>query len=120
MMKAVLQSGFGEPTKVLSISSQVPKPKVQDPDHILVKVYATCVNTPDWAGTVGLPYLLRPIMGGGGFEQIDQVYKFEDAPAAVQHMASHRARGQVVIQVRQDELKKYRISMIQIQIGYHT
>ena len=86
MMKAVLQSGFGQPTQVLSISSQVPKPKLHDPNHILVKVHATCVNTPDWAGTLGLPYLLRPIMGGGGFfrpGKYSKVFKKDGQPRII-------------------------------------
>ena len=62
-MKAIVQNGFGDPLQVLSISD-VPKPILTNPNHVLVQVYATSVNTPDWASTLGLPYILRPIFGG--------------------------------------------------------
>ena len=62
-MKAIVQNGFGDPLQVLSISD-VPKPILTNPNHVLVQVHATSVNTPDWASTIGLPYILRPIFGG--------------------------------------------------------
>jgi NADPH:quinone reductase-like Zn-dependent oxidoreductase len=63
MMKAVVQNKFGAPETVLSLSSQVPKPIIKDPNHILIRVHASSVNTPDWSHTKGIPYIIRPIFG---------------------------------------------------------
>lgn len=63
MMKAVLQNGFGAPETVLSVST-VPKPKLTDPESVLIRVVASSVNTPDWISTLGIPYVLRPAIGG--------------------------------------------------------
>jgi len=57
-MKAVVQNGYGDPVKVLSVKDQIPVP-VPNAAQVLVKVVATSVNTPDWATVVGKPYLLR-------------------------------------------------------------
>jgi len=58
MMKAVVQNGYGDPAKVLTVKDQIPVP-VPNASQVLVKVVATSVNTPDWATVVGKPYLLR-------------------------------------------------------------
>lgn len=63
MMKAIVQNGFGPPQQVLQLT-QVPKPILKKSTDILVRVHATSINTPDWVGTYGIPYVMRPIMGG--------------------------------------------------------
>jgi len=65
-MKAILQNGYGPPLKVLSLG-EVPKPilKQNDDKSVLVRIRATSVNTPDWAQTLGIPYMLR--LGIAGF-----------------------------------------------------
>ena len=62
MMKAVVQNGYGSPVDVLSVK-EIPKPKLTDDTKVLVRVISTTVNTPDWAGTLGKPYLLRLAFG---------------------------------------------------------
>jgi NADPH:quinone reductase-like Zn-dependent oxidoreductase len=56
-MKAIVQTGYGEPERVLRLG-EVEPPSVGD-DGVLIRVRATSVNTPDWIGVTGVPYILR-------------------------------------------------------------
>ncbi len=56
-MKAIVQTGYGAPEEVLGLA-EVDPPAVGD-DGVLVRVRATCVNTPDWITVAGIPYALR-------------------------------------------------------------
>ncbi|MEQ1502813.1 MAG: alcohol dehydrogenase catalytic domain-containing protein, partial [Myxococcota bacterium] len=63
-MNAILQTGYGDPERVLSWGAiEAPIP---GDDEVLVEVRATSVNTPDWIAVTGVPYALRPAMGLGG------------------------------------------------------
>ena len=61
-MRAILQNGYGLPEQVLSLG-EVTRPK-PDENGVLVRVCATSVNTPDWAQTLGVPYMLRLAING--------------------------------------------------------
>ena len=56
-MKAIVQRGYGAPERVLKLD-EVDRPSVGD-DDVLVRVWATSVNTPDWITVTGTPYVLR-------------------------------------------------------------
>lgn len=56
-MKAMLQRGYGDPDRVLSLG-ELPTPEPGE-GEVLVRVRATSVNTPDWIGAQGVPYVLR-------------------------------------------------------------
>lgn len=56
-MRAIVQHRYGHPEDVLHLA-QVPRP-TPGPDEVLVRVRATGVNTPDWLGTLGEPWVLR-------------------------------------------------------------
>ena len=56
-MRAVVQEGYGAPERVLR-PAEIDPPAVGD-DDVLVRVRATCVNTPDWITVAGVPYALR-------------------------------------------------------------
>lgn len=56
-MKAIVQTGYGEPERVLGLE-QVERPAV-GVDGVLIRVKATSVNTPDWIVVAGVPYVLR-------------------------------------------------------------
>ncbi len=56
-MKAVVQEGYGPPERVLR-PAEIDPPPVGEGD-VLVRVRATCVNTPDWITVAGVPYALR-------------------------------------------------------------
>ena len=56
-MKAVVQESYGAPERVLR-PAEIDPPAVGD-DDVLVRVRATCVNTPDWITVAGVPYALR-------------------------------------------------------------
>ncbi len=56
-MKAIVQKRYGAPEKVLELVD-VDRPSVGD-DDVLVRVWATSVNTPDWITVTGTPYILR-------------------------------------------------------------
>jgi len=56
-MKAIVQRGYGAPERVLKLED-VDRPSVGD-DDVLVRVWATSVNTPDWITVTGTPYVLR-------------------------------------------------------------
>jgi NADPH:quinone reductase-like Zn-dependent oxidoreductase len=56
-MKAIVQTGYGEPERVLRLD-EVERPAVGD-DGVLIRVKATSVNTPDWIVVAGVPYVLR-------------------------------------------------------------
>ncbi|MGH2948015.1 MAG: NAD(P)-dependent alcohol dehydrogenase [Solirubrobacteraceae bacterium] len=56
-MKAIVQSGYGEPERVLGLE-EVERPPV-GADGVLIRVKATSVNTPDWIVVAGVPYVLR-------------------------------------------------------------
>jgi NADPH:quinone reductase-like Zn-dependent oxidoreductase len=56
-VKAVVQKGYGAPERVLSLA-EIDPPAPGD-DDVLVRVRATCVNTPDWITVAGVPYILR-------------------------------------------------------------
>lgn len=60
-MKAIIQSGFGVATDVLSLGD-VAKPPV-GPGDILVRVEAAGVAKGNWLITRGLPYIARPSFG---------------------------------------------------------
>lgn len=61
-MRAIVQNGYGAPETVLSVA-EVPRPR-PGPGEVILRVMATSVNTPDWLLSYGLPYLLRPALGG--------------------------------------------------------
>ena len=56
-MKAIVQTSYGSPERVLTLDD-VERPAVGD-DDVLIRVRATSVNTPDWVTITGVPYLLR-------------------------------------------------------------
>jgi NADPH:quinone reductase-like Zn-dependent oxidoreductase len=56
-MKAIVQEGYGAPERVLW-HAEIDPPPLGD-DHVLVRVRATSVNTPDWITVTGVPYFLR-------------------------------------------------------------
>jgi NADPH:quinone reductase-like Zn-dependent oxidoreductase len=60
-MKAIVQTGYGEPERVLELD-EVERPAVGD-DGVLIRVKATSVNTPDWIAVAGVPYVLRVRFG---------------------------------------------------------
>jgi NADPH:quinone reductase-like Zn-dependent oxidoreductase len=60
-VKAVVQKGYGAPERVLSLA-EIDPPTPGD-DDVLVRVHATCVNTPDWITVAGIPYAMRVQMG---------------------------------------------------------
>lgn len=61
-MKAILQTSYGAPEQVL-LPGEIERPS-PGPGEILVRVRASSVNTPDCIGTLGLPYVLRPLVVG--------------------------------------------------------
>jgi len=61
-MKAVIQSGYGPPERVLSVQ-EVPKPVPKD-DEVLVRVRAASLHPDVWHVVVGFPFVLR-LMGNG-------------------------------------------------------
>jgi len=60
-MRAVIQDGYGAPERVLRLAG-IPVPPV-GADHVLVRMRATSVNTPDWATVTGVPYIGRLASG---------------------------------------------------------
>ena len=56
-MKAVIQSGYGTPERVLNLED-VDRPPV-GAEEVLIRIHATSVNTPDWTTVAGVPYILR-------------------------------------------------------------
>ncbi|GIG66687.1 NAD(P)-dependent alcohol dehydrogenase [Phytomonospora endophytica] len=56
-MRAVVQSRYGAPEDVLTIST-TPRPE-PEPGQVLVRMRASSVNTPDWLTVTGVPYVLR-------------------------------------------------------------
>ena len=56
-MKAVVQTGYGAPEEVLGLAEV--DPLAVGDEGVLVRVRATCVNTPDWITVAGIPYVLR-------------------------------------------------------------
>jgi len=56
-MKAIVQGRYGPPEQVLELK-EIDRP-VPGPGQVLVRVRASSVNTPDWIGVTGVPYLLR-------------------------------------------------------------
>ncbi|MFN7142939.1 MAG: NAD(P)-dependent alcohol dehydrogenase [Myxococcota bacterium] len=61
-MKAILQTTYGDPEQVL-IPGELDVPTPGE-DGVLVRVHATSVNTPDCIATLGVPYVLRPLVVG--------------------------------------------------------
>jgi NADPH:quinone reductase-like Zn-dependent oxidoreductase len=57
VLRAIVQAGYGAPEQVLKLE-EVERPSVGD-DDVLVRVWATSVNTPDWITVTGTPYILR-------------------------------------------------------------
>lgn len=56
-MKAVVQRRFGAPEQALALTDlDRPEP---GPGQVLVRMQATSVNTPDWIGVLGVPYVMR-------------------------------------------------------------
>jgi NADPH:quinone reductase-like Zn-dependent oxidoreductase len=56
-MKAIVQTAYGEPERVLRLA-EVERPAV-GADGVLIRVKAASVNTPDWITVAGVPYILR-------------------------------------------------------------
>jgi NADPH:quinone reductase-like Zn-dependent oxidoreductase len=56
-MKAIVQTGYGEPEQVLRLEEVEPPPV--GADGVVIRVKATSVNTPDWITVAGVPYILR-------------------------------------------------------------
>ena len=86
MMKAVVQNGYGAPESVLSLVDNVPRPTLPDEKSVLVRVMSTSVNTPDWAGTLGFPYLLR--LGSGLFRPKKNRILGSDVAGVVEQVGS--------------------------------
>lgn len=61
-MKAVVQTGYGDPAKVLRLT-ELDKPLPSE-DQVLVRVVASSVNSGDWRKVIGDPAWARPMMGG--------------------------------------------------------
>ncbi|MBT4711259.1 MAG: NAD(P)-dependent alcohol dehydrogenase, partial [Alphaproteobacteria bacterium] len=61
-MKAIVQNGYGDPERVLSLA-EVDRPTVNGDDDVLVRIKATSVNTPDWITVAGIPKIMRIAMG---------------------------------------------------------
>jgi NADPH:quinone reductase-like Zn-dependent oxidoreductase len=59
-VKAVVHSRYGSPD-VLELKD-IHRPVVKD-DEVLVRVHAAAVNPPDWAGVLGVPYIVRLAFG---------------------------------------------------------
>jgi NADPH:quinone reductase-like Zn-dependent oxidoreductase len=66
LMKAVIQSGYGAPERVLSVQD-VPKPVPKD-DEVLVRVRAASLHPDVWHLILGYPFVLR-LMGNGVLRQ---------------------------------------------------
>lgn len=56
-MRAIVQQGYGAPERVLRLEEIDPPPVGED--DALLRMRATCVNTPDWIAVTGVPYILR-------------------------------------------------------------
>jgi NADPH:quinone reductase-like Zn-dependent oxidoreductase len=56
-MRAIVQTGYGAPERVLRIE-EIDVPAV-GADEVLIRIRATSVNTPDWATVAGAPSILR-------------------------------------------------------------
>jgi NADPH:quinone reductase-like Zn-dependent oxidoreductase len=56
-MKAIVQTGYGEPERVLRLE-ELERPPV-GAAGVLIRLEATSVNTPDWIAVAGVPYVLR-------------------------------------------------------------
>lgn len=61
-MRAILQTRYGDPESVL-IPGEIDTP-TPAADQVLVRIHATSVNTPDCIATLGIPYILRPLVVG--------------------------------------------------------
>ncbi len=61
-MKAILQTTYGAPEQVL-VAGELERP-TPNAGEVLVRVRASSVNTPDCIGTLGVPYVLRPLVVG--------------------------------------------------------
>jgi NADPH:quinone reductase-like Zn-dependent oxidoreductase len=59
-MRAIVQDRYGPP-EILEMRD-IDKPVIGD-DQVLVRVCAASVNPPDWAGTTGIPRVVRLAMG---------------------------------------------------------
>jgi NADPH:quinone reductase-like Zn-dependent oxidoreductase len=60
-MRAIVQTGYGPPERVLERAEIDPPPVGED--EVLIRVRATSVNTPDWISVAGVPYVLRVRFG---------------------------------------------------------
>jgi NADPH:quinone reductase-like Zn-dependent oxidoreductase len=60
-MRAIVQTGYGPPERVLEPAEIDPPPVGED--EVLIRVRATSVNTPDWISVAGVPYVLRVRFG---------------------------------------------------------
>jgi NADPH:quinone reductase-like Zn-dependent oxidoreductase len=60
-MKAIVQTGYGEPERVLRLE-ELERPPV-GADGVLIRLKATSVNTPDWIAVAGVPHILRLMSG---------------------------------------------------------
>ena len=60
-MKAIIQETYGAPRAVLHLRDVDP-PAIKD-DEVLIRVGAAAVNWADWAMTMGMPKLFRPMYG---------------------------------------------------------
>lgn len=61
MMRAVIQTGFGRPDRVLE-EAEIPVPEPSE-DQVLLRVAASSVNALDWHLLTGTPYIARPSFG---------------------------------------------------------
>lgn len=86
-MRAFVQNGYGTPQEVLTLQN-IPKPTLDasNKNDVLVKVCATSVNTPDWAQTLGIPYVLR--LGIAGFGKPKNVVLGSDVAGIVEESNS--------------------------------
>lgn len=79
-MRAVIQSGFGRATDVLSVA-EVGRPTI-GPGDVLVRVHAAGVAKGLWLITRGLPYIARPSYGMRGPKQRVAGLQFSGTVAA--------------------------------------
>ncbi|UCD09972.1 MAG: NAD(P)-dependent alcohol dehydrogenase [Dehalococcoidales bacterium] len=61
-MKAIMQTEYGQPDKVLKLVD-IPKPTIGN-DEVMVKVHASCINWANVTMSIGTPFAARMTSGG--------------------------------------------------------
>jgi NADPH:quinone reductase-like Zn-dependent oxidoreductase len=105
-MKTVVQSGYGEPAKVLRlVEAEIPTPTEE---QVLVRVDASSVNSGDWRRVVGNPAWARPMMGG--LRRPKDPHLGGDAAGVVEQVGaavSHVKPGDEVFGIRTGSFAEY-------------